>query len=263
LEKLLNPKSIAIVGASDNIGPGFNAWKALEHVGFAGQVYLVKPNKPVLFEKKTFPTLSEVPGDVDAVFVAVKAESVLEVAQQAAAKKAGGMAILSSGFGDAGEAGKKLQEELKDFSEKNNLSICGRCWSASKTALPALGHFWRGGINGGAGGSIGIATSTPRAGLGTTRSPRARRYATGYLEALVAITVKTVIVFAEQSGARGSWPWRGRPRKPASAHRAEAGAQAGPEDRVMAHTGAVAGAAEATRLPPPSSSAIRCSAWMN
>src|SRR6185369_7595751 len=97
LEKLLNPKSIAIVGASDKIGPGFNAWKALEHVGFRGQVHLVNPNKSFLFEKKTYPTLNDIEGDVDAVFVAVKAESVLEVAKQAVAKHAGGMAILSSG----------------------------------------------------------------------------------------------------------------------------------------------------------------------
>ena len=48
LEKLLNPRSIAIVGASDKIGPGFNAWKALEHVGFAGKVHLVNPSKAEL-----------------------------------------------------------------------------------------------------------------------------------------------------------------------------------------------------------------------
>src|SRR5436190_22903088 len=95
LEKLLNPKSIAIVGASDKIGPGFNAWNALQHVGFSGRVYLVNPNKPSLFNEKTYPTLNDIEGQVDAVFVAVKAESVLEVAQQAAAKGAGGMAILS------------------------------------------------------------------------------------------------------------------------------------------------------------------------
>src|SRR6478609_11607584 len=110
LEKLLNPRSIAIVGASDKIGPGFNAWKALEHVGFQGRIHLVNPGKAELLGRKCHPTLADIDGDVDAVFVAVKAESVLEVAKQAAAKKAGGMAILSSGFGDAGEDGLVLQK---------------------------------------------------------------------------------------------------------------------------------------------------------
>jgi len=109
VNKLLNPRSIAIVGASDKIGPGFNAWNALQHVGFGGKVYLVNPTKSELLAQKCYPSLEAIEGDVDAAFVAVKAENVLDVATQAVAKKAGGMAILSSGFGDAGPEGLELQ----------------------------------------------------------------------------------------------------------------------------------------------------------
>src|SRR5204862_1487378 len=119
LEKLLNPRSIAIVGASDRIGPGYNAWKALEHVGYQGRVYLVNPNRPELLGQKAYPSLHDIDGEVDAVFVAVKAESVQEVAAQAVEKGAGGMAILSSGFGDAGEPGVKLQNELTALAQKH------------------------------------------------------------------------------------------------------------------------------------------------
>src|SRR3954453_16355241 len=125
LEKLLNPKSIAIVGASDSIGPGFNAWKALEHVGFQGKVHLVNPSKAELLGQQCHPNLAAIEGDIDAVFVAVKAESVLEVVKQASAKHVGGIAILSSGFGDAGEAGLKLQNEFADFAGKNGIAVCG------------------------------------------------------------------------------------------------------------------------------------------
>src|SRR3954466_2332430 len=97
LRKLLNPRSIAIVGASDKVGPGFNAWNTLKHVGFGGKVFLVNPGKTELLGQKCYPSLDAIAGDVDAAFVAVKAENVLDVARQAAAKKAGGMAILSSG----------------------------------------------------------------------------------------------------------------------------------------------------------------------
>src|SRR3954464_12204326 len=85
LAKLLNPRSVAIVGASDRIGPGFNAWNALQHVGFEGRTYLVNPNKPELLGQKTYPSLDAIGADVDAVFVAVKADSVLEVAKQSVA----------------------------------------------------------------------------------------------------------------------------------------------------------------------------------
>src|SRR4051794_9525557 len=115
LKKLLNPRTIAIVGASDKVGPGFNAWNALKHVGFRGRVYLVNPTKAELLGQKCYPSLEAIEDDVDAAFVAVKAENVLDVARQAAAKNAGGMAILSSGFGDAGPRGLELQNELAAF----------------------------------------------------------------------------------------------------------------------------------------------------
>jgi len=101
IRSLLNPRSIAIVGASDKIGPGFNAWNALKHVGYEGSVHLVNPNKPELLGQKAYPSLRDIEGEVDAVFIAVKAYSVLEVAAQAVEKRAGALAILSSGFGDA------------------------------------------------------------------------------------------------------------------------------------------------------------------
>ena len=42
LEALLRPRSVAIVGASDNVGPGFNAWNALRCVGYSGEIHLVE-----------------------------------------------------------------------------------------------------------------------------------------------------------------------------------------------------------------------------
>src|SRR5437868_8037931 len=125
LRKLLNPRSIAIVGASDKVGPGFNAWNALQHVGFGGKVYLVNPSKTELLGQKCYASLDAIDGDIDAAFVAVKAENVLGVVRQAAAKNAGGIAILSSGFGDAGAEGLRLQNELVAFAVESNLSICG------------------------------------------------------------------------------------------------------------------------------------------
>src|SRR6188768_3909220 len=71
LHKLLKPRSIAIVGASDKIGPGFNAWNALQHVGFGGKVYLVNPTKAELLGQRCYPSLEAIEGDVDAAFVAV------------------------------------------------------------------------------------------------------------------------------------------------------------------------------------------------
>ena len=261
IQKLLNPGSVAIVGASDRIGPGFNAWKALEHVGFQGRVYLVNPNKPNLFDRNTYPTLGDIDGDVDAVFVAVKAESVLEVAKQAAAKKAGGMAILSSGFGDAGEEGKKLQDELKDFAEKNDLNICGpNCLGllnfAGKSALFGTSMpdaVKRGGIAAIVqSGSIGIALLNSARGLGlahlVTSGNEAVTATADFLEAFIADpAVSTIIVFAEQ--IRKPQKFMAMARRASEAGKPVIVLKSGRSERgraaVMAHTGAVAGSVEA------------------
>src|SRR5215210_2311355 len=261
LQKLLNPKSIAIVGASDKIGPGFNAWNALQHVGFPGRVYLVNPNKSELLGQKTYPSLSDIDGDVDAVFVAVKAESVLEVARQAVEKRAGGMAILSSGFGDAGEAGVKLQNELATFADQHRLAVCGpNCLGllnfSGRSALFGASlpdAVKRGGIAAIVqSGSIGIALLNSGRGLGlshlVTSGNEAVTATADYLEAFIDDpAVSTIIVFAEQirkakkfiaMAKRASE--KGKPVIVLKSGRSERGRAA-----VMAHTGAVAGSVEA------------------
>src|SRR5687767_3448544 len=209
---LLNPRSIAIVGASDRIGPGFNAWKALEHVGYEGRVYLVNPNKRELLGQKTYPTLRDIDGELDAAFIAVKAESVLEIAAQAVEKRAGALAILASGFGDAGEAGLELQRALARLAGEHDLAVCGpNCLGllnfAGRAAL--FGTSLPDAVKRGAiaavvqSGSIGIALLNSGRGLGLshliTSGNEAVTATADYLEALIDDpAVKTVIVFAEQ-----------------------------------------------------------------
>jgi acetate---CoA ligase (ADP-forming) len=261
LEKLLNPRSIAIVGASDKIGPGFNAWKALEHVGYQGRVYLVNPSKRELFGQKAYASLHEIDGEVDAVFVAVKAESVKEVAAQAVEKRAGGMAILSSGFADAGEAGVKLQNELATFADQHRLAVCGpNCLGllnfAGRSALFGTSlpdAVKRGGIAAVVqSGSIGIALLNSGRGLGlshlVTSGNEAVTATADYLETFVDDpAVSTIIVFAEQIRKPKKFiamakraTEQGKPVIVLKSGRSERGRSA-----VMAHTGAVAGSVEA------------------
>ena len=236
-------------------------------------MYLVNPNKPVLFENKTYPTLSDIDGEVDAVFVAVKAESVLEVAQQAAQKKAGGMAILSSGFGDAGEAGLVLQKNLSTFCEKQGIAVCGpNCLGllnfAGKSALFGTSlpdAVPRGGIAAIVqSGSIGIALLNSARGLGLshliTSGNEAVTATADYLEALIDDpAVRTVIVFAEQ--IRKPAKFMAMARRAAEAGKPVIVLKSGRSERgraaVMAHTGAVAGSVEACDAALAASGAIQ------
>ena len=123
--RLLAPRSIAIVGASDKVGPGFNAWNALKAVGFQGEVHLVNPSRDSLFGQTCYPSIDAVPATLDAVFVAVPFDRVLDVVKQSAAKGAAGLAILSSGFGEAGPEGAKAQSDLVSFAAAHGIAVCG------------------------------------------------------------------------------------------------------------------------------------------
>ena len=261
LEALLRPTSVAIVGASDNVGPGFNAWNALQYVGYSGEIHLVNPNKPELFGRRTYKAVTDIPGRIDAAFISVQAGSVLDIAEQAVAKDAGALAILSSGFGEAGEDGVRAQRDLATLAAMHDLAVCGpNClgllnFSGSSalfgTSLPD--HVERGRVAAIVqSGSIGIALLNTGRGLGLsyliTSGNEAVTTAADYLDAILdEDDVGTIILFAEQIK---------KPQKfVASVRRArqlgkpvivlKSGRSEKSRAAVVAHTGAVAGSVEA------------------
>lgn len=260
VRSLLNPRSIAIVGASEKVGPGFNAFKALEFVGFEGEVFLVNPKSQELFGRKTFASLDEIPGQLDAVFVAVQAEAVLSVAKAAAKKKAGALTILASGFGESEEGG-ALQRELISLCKANDIAVCGpNCLGllnfVGKSALFGTSlpdRVGRGGIAAIVqSGSVGIALLNSARGLGlsylVTTGNEAVTTASDYIEAVVDDpNVTTILLFAEQIKQPSAFiaalrraRSAGKPVVVLKSGRSESGKAA-----VMAHTGAVAGSNEA------------------
>ena len=134
--RLLRPASIAIVGASDKVGPGLNAWLALQRVGYAGTVYLVTPSKPELFGLRTYPTLDAIADPIDAVFIVVPQAAVVDTVRAAALKGAGGAVVLSSGFGEAGPEGVRAQDEIAAIARAHATAACPgrdpRCSGFSK-----------------------------------------------------------------------------------------------------------------------------------
>src|SRR5215472_1410025 len=96
--RLLRPSSIAIVGASEKVGPGLNAWLTLQRLGYPGTVHLVTPSRPELFGRRTFPSLDAIGESVDLVFIAVPQAAVVESVRVAAEPGAGGRGDFSGGL---------------------------------------------------------------------------------------------------------------------------------------------------------------------
>jgi acyl-CoA synthetase (NDP forming) len=258
--RLLRPASIAIVGASDKVGPGLNAWLALQRVGYAGRVYLVTPSRPELFGHATYPTLDAIADPVDAVFIAVPQAAVVDAVRAAAMRGAGGAVVLSSGFGEAGPDGARAQGELASIALQHGMALCGpNCLgflnfagraAAWGTTVPD--HIEQGHVAAVVqSGSIGIALLNAGRGIGLscliTSGNEAVTSAADYIDYLVDDDdVRVVIGFFEQlrhprrflAAARRAASL-GKPVIVIKTGRSDLGRQA-----VMAHTGAVAGSDE-------------------
>ena len=125
LEKLFNPASVAIVGASPEEGTvgSVLAKNALE-LGYKGKVFLVNPKHAEIFGQKCYHSLAEITESVDLAVVAIPAKFVNgEVKANAAKVK--NYVIISAGFGEIGEDGKARQAELAEMAAANDLHIIG------------------------------------------------------------------------------------------------------------------------------------------
>lgn len=136
LDDLLAPRSIAIVGASDD--PTRIGGRPLRHMinqRFEGGVYPVNPKRDTVQGLRAYPTLLDIDGEVDFVLVAVPAPMVARAVRDAAAKKARTVMVLSSGFAETGPDGTALQDELTAIARTTGVRIIGpNCLGAFNSA---------------------------------------------------------------------------------------------------------------------------------
>lgn len=124
LAELLNPRSVAVVGASRTWGTIGHA--LLEHVregGFDGPVYGVNPNVLEIGGGRAFGSVAEIPHDVDLAVVAVPKDQVVQVAKDCAQKNVKGMVVITAGFHDAEDL--EIQRELVRVARGNGMRVVG------------------------------------------------------------------------------------------------------------------------------------------
>ncbi len=125
LENLFAPKSIAIVGASnkkDKIGTVLV--NNITKLGYKGKVYFVNPSYKIIGLKKCYQSLEKIPKEVELAILAIPAKFVYETIRQSA-DKVKNFVIISAGFSETGEAGKKLEEKIEKLAHQKNLHILG------------------------------------------------------------------------------------------------------------------------------------------
>src|SRR5580658_7259262 len=125
LTRLLSPKSVAVVGATDRRGSyAATALINLDEIGYSGEVWGVNPGRTEVLGRPCVPTLADLPVTVDAVIVAIPAAGVPDVIEQAGARGCGGAVVFSAGFAEV-PSGVELEHQLVQAADRHGLPVCG------------------------------------------------------------------------------------------------------------------------------------------
>ena len=125
LEVLFNPESIALVGATDKSAWSANTFANIKDSGFKGSVYLVNPRTEVVHGANTYRDLRSLPEKIDLIFVMVPTSAVLSILEEAAECGVRTAVILTAGFAETGAEGKRLEEQVVEFSKAHDLTVLG------------------------------------------------------------------------------------------------------------------------------------------
>jgi acyl-CoA synthetase (NDP forming) len=126
LERFFNPRSIAIIGASqDFITISGQPLKHLQSHGYQGKLYPVNPRYTEVAGVKCYPSLAEVPETPDLVLILVNASRVADMLKQCGAKGVPYVIIFSSGFSEMGGEGVKLQQQLMEIARAHDIGVIG------------------------------------------------------------------------------------------------------------------------------------------
>ena len=126
IERLLKPRSIAIVGASDKPGAlGGTLLSNLQRNRYSGTLYPINPNRDEIAGLACLKSPAELPEGVDCAVLAVPKPLVLETVRQLAARKVGSVVIFSAGFAEGGEEGLAQQHEIARIAARHEMVIEG------------------------------------------------------------------------------------------------------------------------------------------
>jgi len=113
LDKIMKPKSIAVVGASTKPKTiGSEIMQRLRDYKFNGNIYPVNPKGGIIEGFQAYTSISEIPGEIDLAVIVVNAKFVLDTIDQCHAKGVKGLCIITAGFKETGKEGAEMEKQL-------------------------------------------------------------------------------------------------------------------------------------------------------
>jgi acetyl coenzyme A synthetase (ADP forming)-like protein len=126
IDFIMNPSSIAVVGATNRPGSvGLAVFHNILSAGFQGVLYPVNPKAKSVQSVKAYPSLTDIPDEVDLAVIIVPAEIVSTILEEAGQKQVKGAIVISAGFKETGGHGAELENRLKEVAMKYGIRIVG------------------------------------------------------------------------------------------------------------------------------------------
>jgi 4-hydroxybutyryl-CoA synthetase (ADP-forming) len=121
----LNPKSIAVIGASEKAGTIGKAIISNIMNGYKGEIYPITPSHETVFGKKAYKSVTDVPVNIDLAVVVTSSKIVPSVMEECGKKNVRGAIIITAGFKEIGGEGESLQKQVGEISKKYGIRIIG------------------------------------------------------------------------------------------------------------------------------------------
>ncbi len=126
LNPMFNPRSVAIIGASDDpLKIGYRPVQNCLKFGFKGKLFPINPKYTTVAGIPCYPNLNEIQEEIDLAVISVPVNQVLKALENCINKGVKAAVIYSSGFSEIGEAGKRIQDQMRELIRAGGLRVCG------------------------------------------------------------------------------------------------------------------------------------------
>jgi len=125
IDALFHPESVAIVGVPRGLKTGRLFLMALQDQGFPGRIYPINPHIKEIDGLDVYPDIGSIPGKVDLAIVLVPSRHTLSVIKDCVQKGVKGAVLFTSGYGETGPEGLKLQQEILRVARSGGMRLIG------------------------------------------------------------------------------------------------------------------------------------------
>jgi acyl-CoA synthetase (NDP forming) len=126
LEYVFNPRSVAVIGASEIPGKASERrTRSLIEGGYKGDIYLINPKRSELFGRKAYQGITEIEAEVDLVMIVVAPRFLTSAVADSVKMGAKGVIIITAGLGETGEQGKRIEAEILNEAAKKGTFVIG------------------------------------------------------------------------------------------------------------------------------------------